>query len=222
MLGVAMDVTDRVLSQERLLTTARELQHRVKNSLTIVQSIATQSFRLAATKEEGLENFSGRLRALAIATDLMTRGNWQSTPAGAIVEEIVRPYRKSGSTNFVLSGGQATVGSENAVSLGMALHELCTNALKYGALAVEGGKVTITWRAAGGDVVVDWLEQGGPPVKAPRTRGFGMKLLQQGLFKGSGGGVELDLNPDGVRARISIRNGTPERGGGDPEQPIAP
>lgn len=204
MIGVAMDVTDRVVMQERLQATAQELSHRVKNSLAIVQSLASRSFRTATSIEEAVDAFSGRLQSLATATDLITRGNWEAVPVQQIVEETIRPHLNDDGKNFRLELESAQVTSQDAVAVGMALHELCTNAVKYGALSVRTGRVAITSSVKDGVAQIEWRESGGPPVRAPARRGFGTQLLRQGIFGSSGGGVELAFEPEGVRARITV------------------
>jgi two-component sensor histidine kinase len=204
-LGVAMDVTDRRQSEERLKVTARELQHRVKNMLAVVQSIAGQSFRTAATTEQGLVAFTGRLKALAAATDLMTRGNWETVPVGDVVEEILKPYRDDQNDRFAIIGERAPIDARDAVSLGMALHELATNAVKYGALSRDSGRVSVRWAKTEGRLVLDWSESGGPPVIPPDATGFGTRLLRRGLFEATAGRVELEFRPEGVACRIVLR-----------------
>jgi PAS domain S-box-containing protein len=205
-IGVAMDVTERRLAQERLEVTARELQHRVKNSLAVVQSIASQSFRSAPTKEAGLEAFSGRLRALAAATELLTRGDWQTVAIREIVSEIVRPYADEHDGRIQLEGPETYISSKHAVSLSMALHELSTNAVKYGALSTGGGQVDITWAKSGPGLTLIWTERGGPPVSARGPSGFGTRLLRSGLFNEPEGSVELAFEGAGVVCRIVIRS----------------
>jgi PAS domain S-box-containing protein len=203
-IGVALDVTDRHLAEERMLTITRELQHRVKNSLTVVQAIATQSFR-SASKEDGLAAFSGRLQALATATELVTRGNWVTVAIDDIVQEIVRPFRDEQSQRVTISGPPMLINSRDATSLGMALHELCTNAVKYGALSSERGSVSIDWsRDADGRLHLRWRERDGPPVSAAHGKGFGTRLLTAGLFDPGTGSVELRFEPDGVACDIHL------------------
>ena len=207
-IGVAMDVTERQLAEERMLTTTRELQHRVKNTLTVVQAIATQTFRSAKTKEAGLDAFSGRLRALASATELITRGNWVTVDIRDIVAEITQPYREDRSGRFRVTGPPMPINSRDATNLGMALHELCTNALKYGALSTDRGSVAIDWsRDADGRLHLRWLERDGPSVDPARGKGFGTRLLTSGLFDPGTGTVDLDFAPTGVVCDIRLALG---------------
>jgi len=212
-IGVAMDVTERQLAEERMLTTTRELQHRVKNTLTVVQAIATQTFRSAKTKEAGLDAFSGRLRALASATELITRGNWVTVDIRDIVAEITQPYREDRSERFRVTGPPMPINSRDATNLGMALHELCTNALKYGALSTDRGSVAIDWsRDADGRLHLRWLERDGPSVDSAHGKGFGTRLLTSGLFDPGTGTVDLDFAPTGVVCDIRLAlGGVPDR-----------
>lgn len=199
-LGVAMDVTQDRVHAERLAVTARELQHRVKNSLAVVQSIASHTFRNAPSKEGAVTVFSGRLRALGVATDLLTKGNWDDVPMRQIVEEIVQPFRDRHDDQFILEGPDIAVDGKDAVNVGMALHELSTNAVKYGALSTDAGRVTITWRTEGDRVVLEWHESGGPTIAPPARSGFGTRLLNN-LF-GAEGKVELDFPATGAHCRL--------------------
>jgi two-component sensor histidine kinase len=203
-IGVAMDVTERRRYEDHLRLTARELQHRVKNSLAVVQSIAVQSFRGLRSKEEGIAVFTGRLHALASATDLLTKGNWEAVPVGEIVEEIVTPFNDQ--IQITARGSELRIPSGVAVNLGMALHELSTNAVKYGALSVASGRVAISWVLSPDGMILDWQESGGPPVSAPAKTGFGTSLLSRGLFADGTGKVELSFNPGGVSCRITVRS----------------
>lgn len=203
-IGVAMDVTERHRYEEQLQLTARELQHRVKNNLAVVQSIAAQSFRGSASKEEGVAVFAGRLRALASATELLTKGNWEAVPVAEIVEEILRPFRDEKRSHFTFEGAPIRIPSNIAVTLGMALHELGTNAVKYGALSNDRGVVAVRWQPNAAGIVIDWQEKDGPAVAPPARSGFGTKLLTRGLFDDGTGRVDLAFDPAGVRCTIAI------------------
>ena len=203
-IGVAMDVTERHRYEEQLQLTARELQHRVKNNLAVVQSIAAQSFRGSASKEEGVAVFAGRLRALASATELLTKGNWEAVPVAEIVEEILRPFRDEKRSHFTFEGAPIRIPSNIAVTLGMALHELSTNAVKYGALSNDRGVVAVRWQPNAAGIVIDWQEKDGPAVAPPARSGFGTKLLTRGLFDDGTGRVDLAFDPAGVRCTIAI------------------
>jgi PAS domain S-box-containing protein len=203
-IGVAMDVTERRRYEDHLRLTARELQHRVKNSLAVVQSIATQSFRGSRTKEEGLVAFTGRLHALAGATDLLTNGNWEAVSVSEIVEQVLRPFKDEQRSRIVVEGSEVRIPSGMAVNLGMALHELSTNAIKYGALSAEEGGVSIRWTSTPPEIVLEWRETGGPAVIPPSRAGFGASLLTRGLFDDGTGKVSLHFDPEGVKCTIVV------------------
>jgi PAS domain S-box-containing protein len=220
-IGVAMDVTERRLNEERLAVTARELQHRVKNNLAIVQSISVQSFRSARTTEAGLSAFNERLRALGAATDLLTSSNWQHVSVADVVEATLRPYRDDAVDRFAIGGDAMHIPSKDAVSLGMALHELCTNAIKYGALSVETGKVSIQWRRNSQQSVLEWRELGGPRVTPPEgNNGFGMKLLRSQLFDGVPQSVEVAFLSEGLFCRMVLPSGGYDSGSDEPDAPL--
>jgi PAS domain S-box-containing protein len=204
-IGVAMDVTDRRRYEEHLHLTARELQHRVKNSLAVVQSIAVQSFRGSRSKEEGVAVFSGRLRALASATDLLTRANWEAVAVRDVVDRILQRFRDVEGHRLTAQGDEVKIPSAVAVSLGMALHELSTNAVKYGALSNEVGIIAVDWKLSGDGMVLEWCETGGPPVSPPAAGGFGTRLLTRGLLDDGTGRVDLRFDPAGVSCTITLR-----------------
>ncbi len=204
-IGVLLDITDRKRAEQRMELVARELQHRVKNTLAIIQTIAAQSFRGDAPIEDRIAGFSGRLAALAAATDNITVNDWSDAYVGEVATQITQPFRDTAADAFILSGPRVPIPSRLAIGMGMALHELCTNAVKYGALSSAGGRVRLTWKEEDGELVITWEEEGGPPVVAPIRRGFGTRLLEHGLL-GDRGAVELTFHPEGVicilRARL--------------------
>jgi PAS domain S-box-containing protein len=197
-LGVASDVTERRRYEEQLITTAQELQHRIKNTLAVVQTLATQTMRSGKPVDDALADLNGRLHALARSSDLVTRPGGLGATIEELVREVTSPYRSmDGTEQFRFGGPEVRVSEKAAVSLGLALHELCTNAVKYGALSVESGQVSLTWRQAEGRIDLTWVEHGGPPVvQGPSHVGFGTRLLKRGLLQPPHGGVE-----HGLRAR---------------------
>jgi PAS domain S-box-containing protein len=204
-IGVAMDVTERRRYEENLQLTARELQHRVKNNLAVVQSIASQSFRGARSKDEGIDVFNGRLRALASSTNLVTRSNWEPVDLADIVEEILRPFRDETRSRIGVGGAHVRVPTATAGNLSMALHELCTNALKYGALSNDQGTISIAWHSVPEGTMLEWRETGGPTVLSPAKGGFGTTLLTRRLFDEDTGHVQLNFDPTGVSCSILLR-----------------
>jgi two-component sensor histidine kinase len=205
LVGVCADVTERVKAEERRQLLMRELDHRMKNTLAIVQSIAGQTFRKDADLGEAREAFSGRLSALAGAFGKMMRDEGRTADMAEVVSEAVR---SSGAPvdRIDTRGPAITLGSNEAVAVTMAIHELCTNAAKYGALSVEGGHVHVLWRTEGDTLLLDWRETGGPATAAPTREGFGSRLIQA-LAEQHGGSFEREFTPDGVvcRLRLSLR-----------------
>jgi PAS domain S-box-containing protein len=202
-IGVLMDITVRKENEQRLTTIARELQHRVKNVLTIVQSLASQTFRVLPD-DDLVETFQGRLRALAAATESLTQTDGTEAAISSVILGAVSPYQDKQIERFVIDGPVSVISSRTAVSLGMAIHELCTNAIKYGALSSPEGKVLIDWRFQDEHLLISWQEVGGPRVVPPTKAGFGTKLLTRGTF--GPGAVELIYAVTGVECRLRISN----------------
>jgi two-component sensor histidine kinase len=186
-----------------------ELNHRVKNTLATVQSIAVQSFRRARTDAGGRDMFQSRLLALSRAHDVLTNESWEGANLGQIVDQAIMPYRGSGSSRFEVSGPAVWLSAKMALSISMALHELATNAVKYGALSNEKGRVSITWRTLHKDhafcLRLEWAEQDGPTVVPPRRKGFGSRLIERGLAQELGGDVKIEYRPQGVWCEINAR-----------------
>ena len=200
MIGVIVDVTDarRAETHQRLLI--NELNHRVKNTLATVQSIAYQTLRTGVVTSEARELFTSRLLALSAAHNVLTRESWEAAELAAITAEAIRPYIDPEGRRISIEGPQVRVGPTVALAISMALHELATNAAKYGALSGAAGRVTIVWRSEGeAKVALEWRESGGPPVTPPTRRGFGSRLLMQGLAAELGIGARMDFDPAGVR-----------------------
>lgn len=197
--NMLVDITDRKRAEESQLLLINELNHRVKNTLASVQSIAAQSFRSEAGASS-FNQFEGRLIALSKAHDILTREHWESANLYDIVVQAVAPL--SGSDHFDISGPALRVTPKTALSFAMAVHELCTNASKYGALSNADGRIAIEWRVADKRLHWRWEERGGPPVEAPRQRGFGSRLIEQGLARELNGDVRLDYSVGGVICEI--------------------
>jgi two-component sensor histidine kinase len=215
LLGVVADVTERKRAEARQALLLAELSHRVKNSLAVVQSLAVQTARGAADLPSFSAAFQARLIALARAHDLLTRRNWEGAALDAVVRATLDPLGLD-AARVDLSGCVAGVvlTPAAALAMGMALHELATNAVKHGALSVPGGRVTIacTADAGEGSHMVEWIERGGPPVTSPPTRrGFGLRLLGRGLATETGMAADLRFEPEGLRCtlRLPQQSGVP-------------
>lgn len=202
LVGVCADVTERVKAEERTQLLMRELDHRMKNTLAIVQSIAGQTFRKDTDLTEAREAFSGRLSALAGAFGKMMRDEGRTADMAEVVSEAVR---SSGAPpdRIETRGPAITLGSNEAVAVTMAIHELCTNAAKYGALSVEGGRVDVAWRTEEGTLLLDWRETDGPAVAAPTREGFGSRLIQV-LAEQHGGSFQREFTPEGVACQLRL------------------
>ncbi|KAB2913846.1 MAG: PAS domain-containing protein [Hyphomicrobiaceae bacterium] len=206
--GLARDVAGvkEVEAQRELLI--RELNHRVKNTLAIVQSLAGQS-RLAADSLEEFERaFTGRLHALAKAHDLLTRTNWKGATLEEIAREAVAPFgeAKGAGSRIACQGPVVWLDPSTAVTLSLALHELATNAAKFGALSNAHGQVDIRWaaddEAAPTAIDLSWTESGGPQVKQPARRGFGSMLIERALGYEAEGDVKLEFLPQGLAFQV--------------------
>lgn len=183
----------------------RELNHRVKNTLANVLSIIALTRRRATQLDEFADGLDGRIRALSATHDLLTKSDWGTTPIRAVVEAELVPYAQDGDHEIELQGPDIELAPNDALSLGLAMHELATNAAKYGALSKEGGKVAVHWKLVSETLVrVEWQESGGPPVAPKRGRGFGTDLIERIVAYELKNPVELDFAPEGVRCVLSI------------------
>ena len=200
------DVTERknsAMHQEMLIG---ELNHRVKNVLATVQAIMTQTLRRSESLDGFRDTFTGRLHALAQAHNLLVEKEWVGADVGQIVMDTVAPYRTSDETRVVAAGPRLSVRPQVGVALMMILHELATNAVKYGALSVPTGTLSITWHREGEGTAerfhVRWREAGGPKVKPPSRQGFGTKLINRSTTHELGGEARLEYREDGVRCEL--------------------
>jgi PAS domain S-box-containing protein len=204
LLGATVNITDRKRAETHLRLLVNELNHRVKNSLATIQAIAAQSFNASRSLAQAQEAFTSRIVALAEAHDLLTRENWEGAELHDIAARLAALH--GGETRFELTGPSIRLSPRTALSLSMALHELATNAVKYGALSVPEGRISIAWDLAPGsgaerlDLV--WTERDGPPVQPPSSRGFGSRLIERGLAAELSGEATIQFEPAGVVCRI--------------------
>jgi PAS domain S-box-containing protein len=204
---VVQDITERKAGEQRQKLLIDELNHRVKNTLATVQSLASQTARGALTPEAFREGFEGRLIALSKAHDQLTRHHWESAGLREIVSASIAPYAGAGPERIVLRGEDIVLRPRAVLTLAMAFHELTTNAAKYGALSLPGGRIEIRWQVAGGAAPmlrIDWVEQKGPVVSEPQRRGFGSKLIEGSIAAELGGSARLAFERSGVRCEIVI------------------
>lgn len=225
LVGVTMDITERRAAEtaleqevverrraeERQRLLVAELNHRVKNTLATVQSIARQTLRGSAGARQAFAEFEGRLLALSWAHDVLTAEGWSGAELGELVQRTLRPHQGGGADRLVCRGPPVRLEPQIALAVSLALHELATNALKYGALSQPSGRVQVRWRAVRADggkaLELEWRERGGPPVQPPSGAGFGTRLLRHGLAAELGEPVELRFEPEGLVCRLRTARG---------------
>lgn len=198
------EVAERARAERRQQLLIHELNHRVKNMLATVQSVARQS--LGRARGGGpLADFEDRLMALAWTHDILTRERWAGASLTAVLSRTMAPH--AGGDRVELAGSDLRISPKMALALAMGIHELATNAVKYGALSNDQGRVAVRWRldpeAQPARLILDWQESGGPRVEPPKARGFGSRLLERGLAGELGGEVRIGFEAAGVRCRIS-------------------
>jgi two-component sensor histidine kinase len=199
----AADLIERAQAEERRKLLVNELNHRVKNTLAIVQAIAQQTFRGSEVPADVREALEGRLEALAGAHDLLTRANWESTDLKDIVADALAVCGVK--DRATVKGPPLRLAAGTAVTFAMALHELCINAIKYGSLSVDSGKVSIEWAiVADGErrFRFEWRETGGPEVATPHREGFGSRLIERALASELKGKTRLEFLKEGVAFRV--------------------
>lgn len=195
---IARDISDKKRAEETKDMLLHEIKHRVKNTLGTVQAIASQTFRAAPREER--DAFGARLRAMSEAHDLLTSQDWGQVAVTDVVTRAVAPFNPA---RFTLRGDDAELPAAKALLLAMAVHELATNAVKYGALSNAEGRVAIEWHGGKKKLVFHWHESGGPKVEQPTHRGFGSNLIQRAMA-GEHGGAQFDYAPDGLRCALEI------------------
>ncbi|GAA0638958.1 sensor histidine kinase [Brevundimonas lenta] len=201
LLSVSRDITElkRAEEQQRLL--ALELNHRMKNMLAMVQAIASQTFRSGGEPAELKTALMDRLATLAAAQDVLTQTTRTGAPLRDIVAQTLRAHGGAAQTSF--AGPDVDLSSRCALALSLALHELATNAVKYGALSTDGGRVAVHWSIDAPAFTLSWTESGGPPVQPPTRTGFGSGMIQRALSGYVGGTSELTYAPEGVRFELA-------------------
>ena len=198
--GASRDLTEVKKAEELQRLLVNELNHRVKNTLAAVQSIAVQTLRGATDFSSARTALDGRIISLARAHDLLTDRSWSGADLRDVAFRAMEPFPIA---QIELSGSSVEISPKHALALSLALHELATNATKYGALSGAEGRVQLSWRAEDGVLHLNWRESGGPPVAPPTRRGFGTRMLQDGLFRDLSGETRLEYAVDGVRYEVS-------------------
>jgi PAS domain S-box-containing protein len=199
--NMLVDITHRKQAEERLELLAREVNHRANNLLALVQ--ATVRLTEADTVEDFKASLEGRIRALAQAHGLLARSRWVGAKLRQLVEEELAPFRQANEPRARVDGPDVLLSPTAAQSIAVALHELATNAAKYGALSVPGGRVQVDWQPSDdGRVVFRWAETGGPAVTPPTRRGFGLTVVEQVIRLQLEGEVRFDWRTDGLVCEI--------------------
>jgi two-component sensor histidine kinase len=204
----SVDVTERKEGEAHLRLLLRELTHRSKNLLAVIQAMARQTARHTGSVETFLTQFGARLQALAASHDLLIRESWYGASLGELVRSQLGVYLDGLAAQVSIEGPAIAIKPEAAQNLGLALHELAVNAAKFGALSVPSGRVAITWsrleNVDGSAVELDWRETLGPKVKARRRKGFGSMVIERNLARALDAKVELEFDPGGLHCYIVI------------------
>ena len=201
-LKIMRDDTDRRRSDELRKLLIGELNHRVKNMLAMVRSLADQTLINVDSLEAFRTAFTGRLFALSGAHDMLTRETWVSADLSRVVQSALEVFADD--QRLSIEGPAFDVGPKQALALSMAFHELATNATKYGALGVPGGRVQLHWHMVDESCEIRWIERNGPPVETPKRQGFGMRILKRALAMELNQPVELSFEPEGLTCIIRI------------------
>lgn len=202
---VARDITERKHAENQRELLVAELSHRVKNTLATVISVQQLSFSKAGTPEEARQSFEARIRALAQTHSRLAEESWTGVSLMTVIQDELKPYRQEDGINTRVAGVPLMLNPKASLTLGLAFHELSTNAAKYGALSVRTGKVEATWDvSADSNVNIVWRETGGPAVAAPTRIGFGRFLLERGVVSDLKGTVVLDFQPSGLVCTMTL------------------
>lgn len=205
MLDTVIETTPKVQAQQQAKLINTELAHRIQNTLAVINSICDQTFRSASSLDEARSTFARRLKALGQAHMVLTQSSWISAPMAAIIEGALIPHSMAAG-EICSQGPPVNLSARQALSLSMAIHELATNSMKYGALSQPGGEVTVRWALEPVDgeqcLRLRWVEAGGPRVSPPERRGFGSLLIEQVLAEDFGGKVSLCYAPEGLRFEL--------------------
>jgi PAS domain S-box-containing protein len=200
--GVTADITERKRAEERQILLAEEVDHRARNVVAVVQSI------MRLTRAESIDDYigalDGRISALSNAHRLLAGSRWEGADLNRLVDEEFAPYRAGGRDRVSAWGPVVLLPPATAQTIALALHELATNAAKYGALSTETGRVDLTWRLDGGRLELSWMESDGPQISPPNRRGYGSRAIVAGIERQLGGIVQFDWQTSGLRCTLSV------------------
>ena len=205
-IGTHVDITDQKRREAHTRFVIDELSHRTKNLIAVVMAVANQTARHASDVAQYKTRFSERLEALAHCHDLLVKDNWQGASLHELIAAQMRPFNEASTGRVEIDGPLVILTPDAVQHLGLALHELATNASKHGALSGPHGKVSIHWRFGETDnrLQIDWREREGPTVTPPRRRGFGHVVIQQIVPRALNGRGKLDFAPEGVNWRFEF------------------
>jgi two-component sensor histidine kinase len=209
LISIVADVTERKAAEDHAQFLMHELSHRSKNLLAVIQSISRRTARTTTTMEEFESRFGQRLQGLAASHDVLVRNSWQGARLADLMRQQLMPFTDIQSSRVELTGSDIVVTAEATQAIGLAIHELATNAIKYGALSVPAGKVKISWAfdsesLASRKLLLKWIEQGGPRVVPPSRNGFGHLVIGEMIERSLNAKVALEFAPHGVEWSVSI------------------
>jgi PAS domain S-box-containing protein len=209
MVSIVTDVTDRKAAEDHIQFLMHEISHRSKNLLMVIQSIARRTARTAGSMEEFERRFERRLQGLAASHDVLVSKNWQGAPLADLVRQQLVAFAEIQGSRIELVGPDVVVTAEAAQALGLAIHELATNAIKYGALSMPAGKVSVSWTfdgdaGAARPLLLNWVEQGGPQVTPPQRKGFGHVVIGEMVERSLGAKVAMEFAAEGLNWSASI------------------
>lgn len=206
--NMLVDITGRKRAEDQQALLVRELHHRVKNMLATVQAIMGSTARASATIEEFQQAFTGRIMALARTHSSLAEDEWQAISLRNLLRHELEPYDDGSPGRVLLDGPAVDLPSAAAIPLGMAIHELATNAVRYGVLSVLGGSVTVSWALMEEqdrrELTIEWVERNGPAISPPTRKGFGSQLLERVLSNQTGACAMISYDPEGLRAHLAV------------------
>jgi PAS domain S-box-containing protein len=209
--NMLVDITERKAAEEEKALLLRELAHRVNNTFAVILAVAQQTLGTAPSAEAFVETFTGRLQALAQAHNLLLAKDWTGADLGELAKGQLAPFCLEGQDRLTIEGPKVTLSPPQAIALGVVLHELGTNAARYGALSNGTGRVDLSWTLGAGRVNLAWAERHGPPVLPPQRKGLGTKLIQRGLPDAT---IDWRFEADGVVCAIDLPLAKPRPGNG--------
>jgi two-component system CheB/CheR fusion protein len=204
------EVTKMVEAETQQRTMVEELNHRMRNMLAVINSIATQTLGRAATLKEFGDVFLGRIQAVAKSHSLLAHEHWAPVTLQDLLNTEIEPFRRNGENRVTMAGPAVAFRSDAALALSLVFHELATNAVKYGALSNKDGKVSVQWAIEGANggrkaVVLNWSESDGPEVTAPKRAGFGAELIDREVKSALKGSITRDYAATGLKVQMMLR-----------------